>query len=51
MKEVILAPGIHPVQKKHSFADMSTRKHNIGEHKFQIVVNGEVKAETTISLS
>ncbi len=50
MKEVILAPGIYPVQKKHSFADMSTRKHFAGEHKFQIVVNGEVKAEAIILL-
>ncbi|QGY43404.1 DNA alkylation repair protein [Maribellus comscasis] len=51
MKEVLLAPGIHPIQKKHSFANMSTRKHFSGEHKFQLVVNGEVKAEQIVQLA
>jgi 3-methyladenine DNA glycosylase AlkC len=51
MKEVELKPGRHFIQKKHSFADMSTRKHFPGEHKIEIVVNGEVKAEKIISLS
>ena len=51
MKEVVIPPGVHPVQKKHSFANMSTRKHFAGKHTFQIVVNGEVKAEETIQLN
>ncbi len=50
IKEVMLAPGIHKIQKKHSFANMSTRKHFIGEHIFQVVVNGEVKAEAKINV-
>ncbi len=50
MKEVELKPGIHAIQKKHSFAEMSTRKHFPGDHKFEIVVNGEVKATQTIKL-
>lgn len=51
IKEVILAPGIHPVKKKHSFANMSTRKHYAGEHTLQVVVNGEKKAERKILLN
>lgn len=51
MKEVELAPGIYPVQKKHTFANMSTRKHFAGKHKFQIVVNGEIKAEETVTVN
>jgi 3-methyladenine DNA glycosylase AlkC len=51
MKEVVLPPGVHQVQKKHSFVNMSTRKHFAGKHTFQIVVNGEVKAEETVLLN
>lgn len=50
MKEVALAPGIYPIKKKHTFVNMSTRKHFVGEHKFEIVINGEVKAEKIIQL-
>ncbi|MBT3386030.1 MAG: DNA alkylation repair protein [Prolixibacteraceae bacterium] len=50
MKEVEMKPGIYPVSKKHSFKNLSTRKHFVGEHKFEIVVNGEVKADATIQL-
>ena len=50
LKEVELKPGTHFIQKKHSFANMSTRKHFAGEHKFQIVVNGEVKAEDLVKV-
>ncbi|HKI88114.1 MAG TPA: hypothetical protein VKA38_03740 [Draconibacterium sp.] len=51
IKEVVLAQGIHAVQKKHTFANMSTRKHFAGQHKFQFVVNGEVKAEQTVTVN
>ena len=50
LKEVELKPGNHFMQKKHTFANMSTRKHFAGPHKFQIVVNGEVKAEQVVEL-
>lgn len=50
MKEVDMKPGIHSISKKHSFKNLSTRKHFVGEHKFEIVINGEVKAHATIQL-
>jgi 3-methyladenine DNA glycosylase AlkC len=36
-------PGNHTFSKKHSFAEMSTRKHYPGLHKVSIIVNGENK--------
>ncbi len=50
LKEVKLAPGNHFIQKKHTFANLSTRKHFAGSHKFQIVINGEIKAEQVVEL-
>jgi 3-methyladenine DNA glycosylase AlkC len=50
IKEVEMNPGIHSIVKKHSFKNLSTRKHYPGIHKLEIVVNGVVKAETTIKL-
>ncbi len=42
------APGTYSLKRKHSFHDMSTRKHYPGEHGIGIIVNGEEK--TVISL-
>jgi 3-methyladenine DNA glycosylase AlkC len=50
IKEVEMTPGAHSITKKHSFQNMSTRKHYPGPHKFEVVVNGEVKAEASIEL-
>lgn len=50
IKEVELEPGIYPVLKKHTFKNMSTRKHYTGEHKFELIVNGDVKATDCIEL-
>jgi len=50
VKEVVMQPGTHSITKKHSFKNMSTRKHYLGEHKFEVVVNGEVKTERTLVL-
>ena len=50
MKEVEMTPGIHAIVKKHSFKDLSTRKHYPGEHSMEIVVNGVVKAENSLVL-
>ncbi len=43
-------PGEHIVKKKHSFADLSTRKHHPGKHELAIVVNGVEKARQAFSL-
>ena len=50
IKEVAMQPGKHSITKKHTFKNMSTRKHYPGEHKFQVVVNGEAKASGVIEL-
>lgn len=50
IKEVAMLPGKHSITKKHTFKNMSTRKHYPGTHKFEVVVNGEVKAELTLNL-
>jgi 3-methyladenine DNA glycosylase AlkC len=39
-----IEPGSHTFKRKHSFADMTTRKHYPGKHKISIVVNGIKKA-------
>ncbi len=51
IKELTLNPGLHRIEKKHSFAERSTRKHYPGKHKFEVVVNGEIKADGLVSLS
>lgn len=43
-------PGKHKIKRKHSFADLSTRKHYSGTHKLSIIVNGETKAEALIEV-
>ncbi|MBN2772707.1 MAG: DNA alkylation repair protein [Prolixibacteraceae bacterium] len=50
IKEVELKPGVHSVKKKHSFVNMSTRKHYPGEHTFEIVINGEKKDRISVHL-
>ncbi|NQU85989.1 MAG: DNA alkylation repair protein [Mariniphaga sp.] len=50
IKEVELEPGIHFVKKKHSFANMSTRKHYPGEHTIEVVINGEKKVSIKMDL-
>ncbi|HYQ58464.1 MAG TPA: DNA alkylation repair protein, partial [Draconibacterium sp.] len=50
LKEVEMKPGVHTIIKKHTFKNMSTRKHYPGMHKFEIVVNGEVKSESVAQL-
>jgi len=43
-------PGKFPLKRKHSFEDLSTRKHYPGIHKISIIVNGVKKAEATFKL-
>ncbi len=42
--------GSYSYKRKHSFADMSTRKHFPGAHRISLNVNGEKKAEDTFDL-
>ncbi|MFN2159370.1 MAG: DNA alkylation repair protein [Anaerolineales bacterium] len=44
-------PGTHRIKKSHNFADMSTRKHYPGIHRFSIKVNGVEKAHSEVKLS
>ncbi len=43
-----MAPGIHAVTRKLSFADLSTRKHYPGPHEIAIVINGVEKASIAL---
>lgn len=38
------------IQRKHKFADLTTRKHHKGPHKLAIVINGKEMAEKTFDL-
>lgn len=51
IKEVEMKPGEHTINKKHTFKNMSTRKHYRGEHSFKIVVNGDEKASAKLQLN
>jgi hypothetical protein len=50
IKEDRFDPGRHPVRRKHSFRDLSTRKHHPGRHQISIIVNGVEKATATFEL-
>lgn len=43
-------PGEYNLSKKHSFANLSTRKHYPGQHQIAIIVNGVEKSEINLSL-
>lgn len=43
-------PGKHVFSKKHSFKDMSTRKHYPGEHHIALIMNGVEKAKVSLEL-
>lgn len=42
--------GTRDFKRKHSFADMSTRKHHPGIHRLGIIVNGEEKAHASFEV-
>ena len=50
IRETEFEPGLHTIEKKHSFKDQSTRKHLPGLHKIDLVVNGIQKAQLKIEL-
>ena len=43
-------PGSYEFIKKHSFKEMTTRKHYAGEHKISIIVNGEDKVNMSFDV-
>jgi 3-methyladenine DNA glycosylase AlkC len=51
LKEASFGPGSHPISKKRSFADQSTRKHYPGQHKISVIVNGVKKAAASFELA
>jgi 3-methyladenine DNA glycosylase AlkC len=51
MKEARFKPGRHTISKKHSFQDLSTRKHYPGRHQIAIIVNGVEKEKAIFDLS
>lgn len=44
--EKSFSSGEHVITKKHSLRQMTTRKHHPGDHKLDVIVNGETKAST-----
>jgi 3-methyladenine DNA glycosylase AlkC len=50
IKEGSFQPGDHVISRKHSFADLSTRRHYPGRHHIAVVVNGVEKARATVEL-
>ena len=50
IQEASFQPGKHTIHKKHSFKNLSTRKHYPGAHTLTIVINGEEKARGRIEL-
>ena len=44
------APGEYSFTRKHSFADMSTRKHFPGTHQLTLIANGEEKAKVSFEV-
>jgi 3-methyladenine DNA glycosylase AlkC len=50
IKEASFDPGRHPIRRKHSFRDLSTRKHYSGRHQISIIVNGVEKATAGFEL-
>jgi hypothetical protein len=43
-------PGKHSFKRKHSFINMSTRKHYPGQHQVSIIINGEEMVKLSLEL-
>lgn len=50
IREADFESGSYTISRKHSFKDLSTRKHYPGPHRFTIIVNGVPKAEGIVEL-
>ncbi len=42
--------GRHRIKRKHSFVNQSTRTHYPGAHRFEFIVNGEVKGDLLVNV-
>lgn len=51
IKEVDYKAGSYSITKKHSFKNLSTRKHYPGQHQFTIIINGVEKATGMVELN
>ena len=51
LSEKVYKKGTHPLTLKHSFKDLSTRKHYPGKHHLHIIVNGEEKKNIEFTLN
>ncbi|MEO0900213.1 MAG: DNA alkylation repair protein [Bacteroidota bacterium] len=51
VKEGTFEQGMHSFDKKHSFRQMTTRKHYAGEHFMSVIVNGKEKAKIRFELA
>jgi 3-methyladenine DNA glycosylase AlkC len=50
IREASFEPGTHTISRKHSFQDLSTRKHYPGQHRMAIIVNGVEKLNAKFDL-
>lgn len=50
IKEADFEAGSYTITKKHTFKDLSTRKHYPGKHQFAIIVNGVETAKGIVDL-
>jgi 3-methyladenine DNA glycosylase AlkC len=50
LREDTFPPGRHPISRKHSFEERTTRKHYPGQHHLSIVVNGLEMAKVSFEL-
>jgi 3-methyladenine DNA glycosylase AlkC len=50
ISEKVWKPGKHTIVFKHSFLQRTTRRHFPGTHRFELIINSEKKAETSITL-
>ncbi|MEN8119526.1 MAG: DNA alkylation repair protein [Bacteroidota bacterium] len=51
ISEKLYKPGEYTIKKKHSFKNLSTRKHYTGDHGIGIVVNGVEKGNVVFQVS
>lgn len=50
IREAIYEPGKHVISRKHSFKNLSTRKHYPGQHQLSIIVNGIEKVKANFDI-
>ena len=50
IKEILFSQGKHSIKKKHSLKQMTTRIHYPGQHRIDIIINGQTKASKTFNV-